>query len=153
MVPRYGSRLPDGRSPCRTSPLYSAVDRTGCKRSVGDCAANPQRSKRSTVLSVRSHAACQGPLQLQGRVHPWSEKYRRHTIDRGRSAGESPAGRDGCDRSGIRYSGHRQSSGQRRSEEHTSELQSLMRICYAVFCLKKKNTITHRTSTSTLLTL
>src|SRR3546814_5951039 len=29
----------------------------------------------------------------------------------------------------------------RRSEEHTSELQSLMRISYAVFCLKKKNKI------------
>src|SRR3546814_7488142 len=28
-----------------------------------------------------------------------------------------------------------------RSEEHTSELQSLMRISYAVFCLKKKNLI------------
>src|SRR3546814_4413293 len=28
---------------------------------------------------------------------------------------------------------------QHRSEEHTSELQSLMRISYAVFCLKKKN--------------
>src|SRR3546814_4671701 len=28
-----------------------------------------------------------------------------------------------------------------RSEEHTSELQSLMRISYAVFCLKKKNYI------------
>src|SRR3546814_6991410 len=33
-----------------------------------------------------------------------------------------------------------------RSEEHTSELQSLMRISYAVFCLKKKNiTYTHTT--------
>src|SRR3546814_7098370 len=33
-----------------------------------------------------------------------------------------------------------------RSEEHTSELQSLMRISYAVFCLKKKiNTIHHTT--------
>src|SRR3546814_1794196 len=31
-----------------------------------------------------------------------------------------------------------------RSEEHTSELQSLMRISYAVFCLKKKNTNTNR---------
>src|SRR3546814_6129381 len=30
----------------------------------------------------------------------------------------------------------------RRSEEHTSELQSLMRISYAVFCLKKINTAT-----------
>src|SRR3546814_3400971 len=33
-----------------------------------------------------------------------------------------------------------------RSEEHTSELQSLMRISYAVFCLKKKNK-TNNTST------
>src|SRR3546814_5023288 len=31
----------------------------------------------------------------------------------------------------------------RRSEEHTSELQSLMRISYAVFCLKKKNHYKH----------
>src|SRR3546814_6107545 len=30
-----------------------------------------------------------------------------------------------------------------RSEEHTSELQSLMRISYAVFCLKKKKTTYH----------
>src|SRR3546814_2011494 len=30
-----------------------------------------------------------------------------------------------------------------RSEEHTSELQSLMRISYAVFCLKKKNNESH----------
>src|SRR3546814_9727760 len=40
-----------------------------------------------------------------------------------------------------------------RSEEHTSELQSLMRISYAVFCLKKKNhhhihIITHNQRTS-----
>src|SRR3546814_2939309 len=33
-----------------------------------------------------------------------------------------------------------------RSEEHTSELQSLMRISYAVFCLKKKTTIKKTTS-------
>src|SRR3546814_3636801 len=32
-----------------------------------------------------------------------------------------------------------------RSEEHTSELQSLMRISYAVFCLKKKTVHTHTT--------
>src|SRR3546814_5145022 len=41
--------------------------------------------------------------------------------------------RDACDgRVGIR------AGNARRSEEHTSELQSLMRISYAVFCLKKK---------------
>src|SRR3546814_4924054 len=36
-----------------------------------------------------------------------------------------------------------------RSEEHTSELQSLMRISYAVFCLKKKKTTTNKTLNST----
>src|SRR3546814_1151206 len=35
-----------------------------------------------------------------------------------------------------------------RSEEHTSELQSLMRISYAVFCLKKKTQLTINTNTS-----
>src|SRR3546814_2439041 len=34
-------------------------------------------------------------------------------------------------------------AGMPRSEEHTSELQSLMRISYAVFCLKKKNNISN----------
>src|SRR3546814_2455318 len=34
--------------------------------------------------------------------------------------------------------GERRDIDDRRSEEHTSELQSLMRISYAVFCLKKK---------------
>src|SRR3546814_1064096 len=43
---------------------------------------------------------------------------------RNRNAGQASAGTDG-----------------RRSEEHTSELQSLMRISYAVFCLKKKKKI------------
>src|SRR3546814_7640574 len=38
-------------------------------------------------------------------------------------------------------------SGLGRSEEHTSELQSLMRISYAVFCLNKKNT--NKTTIST----
>src|SRR3546814_8793378 len=35
-----------------------------------------------------------------------------------------------------------------RSEEHTSELQSLMRISYAVFCWKKKNNIRYNTRNS-----
>src|SRR3546814_8576593 len=39
---------------------------------------------------------------------------------------------------GVRKSGIGGTDG-KRSEEHTSELQSLMRISYAVFCLKKKN--------------
>src|SRR3546814_9447653 len=44
--------------------------------------------------------------------------------------------------------GHRKDAEQIRSEEHTSELQSLMRISYAVFCLKKKKKLnTHITNT------
>src|SRR3546814_1918643 len=38
-----------------------------------------------------------------------------------------------------------------RSEEHTSELQSLMRISYAVFCLKKKNIQNRNTTATTAL--
>src|SRR3546814_10736202 len=49
-------------------------------------------------------------------------------------------GRDGA---GARHPIARRGAGgaerEERSEEHTSELQSLMRISYAVFCLKKKN--------------
>src|SRR3546814_4669435 len=46
---------------------------------------------------------------------------------------------------GIEPAGKQRPDFLQRSEEHTSELQSLMRISYAVFCLKKKN-ITPTTS-------
>src|SRR3546814_6728839 len=52
-------------------------------------------------------------LLVDGAVHEHRQDHRRGAVD-----------------------GHRHA----RSEEHTSELQSLMRISYAVFCLKKKNT-------------
>src|SRR3546814_10532226 len=41
----------------------------------------------------------------------------------------------------IDFAVHSMKDVETRSEEHTSELQSLMRLSYAVFCLKKKNTI------------
>src|SRR3546814_4147748 len=41
----------------------------------------------------------------------------------------------------VEIAGTEQPDQAERSEEHTSELQSLMRISYAVFCLKKKKTI------------
>src|SRR3546814_9248846 len=49
----------------------------------------------------------------------------------GRSAGQRIGANDGV---AVAVADHE------RSEEHTSELQSLMRISYAVFCLKKKTT-------------
>src|SRR3546814_9968027 len=45
---------------------------------------------------------------------------------------------------GIRRRLRRRDEACSRSEEHTSELQSLMRLSYAVFCLKKKNTYTQQ---------
>src|SRR3546814_4693213 len=56
------------------------------------------------------------------------------------AAGHAPAGPRGAD-AGVR-GGPRDGApgaGAARSEEHASELQSLMRISYAVFCLKNKN--------------
>src|SRR3546814_3337437 len=56
------------------------------------------------------------------------------TKERCRQLGMKPQNDDEADAIGILT----------RSEEHTSELQSLMRISYAVFCLKKKK---HKTTT------
>src|SRR3546814_1103945 len=70
---------------------------------------------------------------------------------------------------GFAWIGHRKTSAQRsaqtaaelvvtpnisgsRSEEHTSELQSLMRISYAVFCLKKKNIFVTNSTYSIFIT-
>src|SRR3546814_8440316 len=52
---------------------------------------------------------------------------------------------------GTRTGRHRSSGPPPRSEEHTSELQSLMRISYAVFCLKKKTKIIINTKPPSVL--
>src|SRR3546814_3112091 len=66
-----------------------------------------------------------GGHRAEGARHPGHWPQLRH-----RPAGDGPA---------SRVAG-------RRSEEHTSELQSLMRISYAVFCLKKKKRHTYTTT-------
>src|SRR3546814_9754979 len=71
-------------------------------------------------------------LMMVGRnPHPAPRERRRSAEDGGRLKHHRPqprlGGGDRCRQTGC------------RSEEHTSELQSLMRISYAVFCLKKKN--------------
>src|SRR3546814_5950484 len=58
----------------------------------------------------------------------------RHPAHAEGAAPDEPAARQ-CSERHHRSDG----DGDHRSEEHTSELQSLMRISYAVFCLKKKN--------------
>src|SRR3546814_4270533 len=92
----------------------------------------PPRSTRTDTLFpyttlFRSRAG--GPARA--RFYGCGSRRLRHgRLDRGlapRRCGRAFAGRDDA-----------MSSEDKRSEEHTSELQSLMRISYAVFCLKKK---------------
>src|SRR3546814_5823121 len=63
-----------------------------------------------------------------------------HPVLRHLPAAGAPAGLagHGGPSGGDRPSPRARRAGRHRSEEHTSELQSLMRISYAVFCLKKK---------------
>src|SRR3546814_11078244 len=68
-------------------------------------------------------------------LFPYTTLFRSAPSGRGVNGGR-PAGRRELPAAGRAGSG-RSAAG--RSEEHTSELQSLMRISYAVFCLKKKN--------------
>src|SRR3546814_1396728 len=86
-------------------------------------------------------AVCGAGRRGQGNVRP-----RRSSAIAGRSRGPRHAGRRArsarrqpdprVDRGGV--ASQFPSAPTLRSEEHTSELQSLMRISYAVFCLKKK---------------
>src|SRR3546814_3151950 len=80
-------------------------------------------------------------------VHPAERQDQRGAVRRGRGAAHH--GRVAA----LRHQRHGKVGGKAdgggdllrrfgRSEEHTSELQSLMRISYAVFCLKKKNNTT-----------
>src|SRR3546814_3961416 len=102
----------------------------------------PPRSTRTDTLFpyttlFRSHGRPTGPGAGQGGIAaaetPNQEDHAdRPYLDRGRP--EADWGRRGDRHHPAGRRGH----GFHRSEEHTSELQSLMRISYAVFCLKKK---------------
>src|SRR3546814_3027799 len=98
----------------------------------------PPRSTRTDTLfpyttlfrSVRCQAAGGDEGRAAGR------QCRRLRLDPTRRHDLAPA----LDAGGRPHARQRRRGGRplRRSEEHTSELQSLMRISYAVFCLKKK---------------
>src|SRR3546814_3827731 len=62
----------------------------------------------------------------------------------GNSAGVHPEIREAVSRICDLHHVLLRTASRMRSEEHTSELQSLMRISYAVFCLKKKKTTTQQ---------
>src|SRR3546814_6230028 len=101
----------------------------------------PPRSTRIDTLfpyTTLFRSAGQDPVAAlsrgRGHCHGWTQGL---FIARCRACAESQrqawtkSASVGCDGHPIRSAGG-------RSEEHTSELQSLMRISYAVFCLKKK---------------
>src|SRR3546814_8827192 len=67
-------------------------------------------------------------------LFPYTTLFRSHPLPHGQSAGRGLHALRGVSRRAQKAHGFE------RSEEHTSELQSLMRISYAVFCLKKKKT-------------
>src|SRR3546814_1292663 len=88
------------------------------------------------VALTRGFASCASPAPLEAcrsrRSAPGFDRRLRHARAHGHDLWDPPAAVRAC-----RLGGGGQPGGA-RSEEHTSELQSLMRISYAVFCLKKK---------------
>src|SRR3546814_4833374 len=110
----------------------------------------PPRSTRTDTLFpyttlFRSHGGTHDPVRKglfrggnggHGNRHHPRRRRRRRTSRAGLYRRKSKAPCRPCRR--VRGRSPRQSAGICRSEEHTSEIQSLMRISYAVFCLKKK---------------
>src|SRR3546814_10055600 len=96
------------------------------------------RSTRTDTLFPYTTLFRSAPVHRRA-AGPWRRnwcRWRRRRAARGGSRGVRSAGRPWARRSfDCADADDRR---QRRSEEHTSELQSLMRISYAVFCLKKK---------------
>src|SRR3546814_9545967 len=121
------------RRPPRSTRTYTLFPYTTLFRSEPVRREAPWKAKKTS----------DGPGQLVGDLV-------RSPVD-DRCAGRSAFGRR-CRCQQLRP--HQQDRGGMRSEEHTSELQSLMRISYAVFCLKKKKTTkVHTTRSTALITL
>src|SRR3546814_813019 len=85
-----------------------------------DCGADEARGQDTPVCSIgcQIHGRCPSPLLF---ATLWAGALTDASMN------------------AMRVSALRRRAARARSEEHTSELQSLMRISYAVFCLKKKN--------------
>src|SRR3546814_10325651 len=101
----------------------------------------PPRSTRTDTLFPYTTLFRSRSVSLRG--------VRRLMDRRGRNPAVLPAPESYLARSGTehRHDPAKKPRGiPRRSEEHTSELQSLMRISYAVFCLKKKNKTNTKTT-------
>src|SRR3546814_2955226 len=106
---------------------------TGCGRRISS----------STVCSVRP--SCGWAASMRRSCGLSAAKGRRDAHERAAEGGSDEAGAAGAAGAGnAAQPAHARRAGRwTRSEEHTSELQSLMRISYAVFCLKKKTSKEH----------
>src|SRR3546814_6908489 len=114
----YEMRISDWSSDVCSSDLRALAD-PAFRRGRGRARRDPYRSA-ARARSRPSQARASGVALSGG----------------GRRARRPRRGRLGARRSAAGPGGEARRT---RSEEHTSELQSLMRISYAVFCLKKKN--------------
>src|SRR3546814_5857599 len=138
----YEMRISDWSSDVCSSDLRPApcAGARRCRRrcSRRRCSAAATRAFRTRRRRRhRCARGCRGRARAAG--PPSSPNGpRRSPACRTRRARPSPAARERAScRQGRRW--RRRTRMRRRSEEHTSELQSLMRISYAVFCLKNKN--------------
>src|SRR3546814_10811362 len=99
------------------------------------------RRDRRGGQDVRRHGHRLVERRRSGHRRADERRARRFARTRTRDANRSQRALGGLERRADEEAGHGVRRRRRRSEEHTSELQSLMRISYAVFCLKKnKNT-------------
>src|SRR3546814_15247342 len=78
-------------------------------------------------------------------LFPYTTLFRSHHVQPLHQRGDLPRPEDDPPGLWQQQRRHLRAGMPLRSEEHTSELQSLMRISYAVFCLKKKTTLHHLT--------
>src|SRR3546814_947342 len=112
------------RRPPRSTRTYTLFPYTTLVRSRSFCQDAPGASTTTaSAIAASTAKATRGRGRRSIRVH------------RRASDGDPAASRGAGSSSG----GNR-----KRSEEHTSELQSLLRISYAVFCLKKKTKTNHK---------
>src|SRR3546814_9839267 len=118
-------------SPYREICARSQPGRKGADISTGRASRSSSLSARSWTTVMPVPLAADRPWEGRSRLAhgPLSRRLRRRQAE---SAERCDHGHDQTWRSNQPHSGR---SAESRSEEHTSELQSLMRISYAVFCL------------------
>src|SRR3546814_6606867 len=100
----------------------------------------PPRSTRTDTLFPYTTLFRSGGAHRPS-PQPWQGRVPRESTASAGSSGRSCRSRGPGRKPSLRE--------RSRSEEHTSELQSLMRISYAVFCLKKKNKNQKRSHSTT----